>query len=349
MLRKCAFCLIVWALLFYLPSCASSPPQRGETISPETKIESFMNIKAMNEKILMSALSSRRATYRDYKIGPEDLLEISVFEDEKLNKTVRVSSQGNISLPLLGVIRVKDLTSSELEREITDLLTEKYFQDPHVSVFIKEFRSQRISVIGAVERPGVLEVSGEKTILDVLGMVGGLKQDAGQRLFLVRPRQTAVEEQAAKGQKESEDLPPQIFVVDLDELLVQGNLALNLPLLNGDVVNVPLSGKVFVGGQVKSPGGFPLGKRLTLSQAITLAGGLKFEGDASETRIFRFSGKTQDKDIIAANVYAIQKGQEQDQYLKEYDIVFVPTSGSKSFLKEMWDFVKSRVVLPAYY
>ena len=103
----------------------------------------------MNEKILMGTLSSRRATYRDYKVGSDDLLEIAVFEDEKLNKTVRVSSQGNISLPLLGVIRVKGLTTGELEREIRDLLAEKYLQDPHVSVFIKEFRSQRISIIGA--------------------------------------------------------------------------------------------------------------------------------------------------------------------------------------------------------
>ena len=81
-------------------------------------------------KDFMGTLSSRRATYRDYKVGSDDLLEIAVFEDEKLNKTVRVSSQGNISLPLLGVIRVKGLTAGELEKEIRDLLAEKYLQDP---------------------------------------------------------------------------------------------------------------------------------------------------------------------------------------------------------------------------
>ena len=349
MVRKYVYDLIFLSLLFHLFSCASSPPLNKENISRETnqkEIESSMKISAMNEKILMGTLSSRRAAYGDYKIGSEDLLEISVFEDEKLNKTVRVSSQGNISLPLLGVIRVKGLTASELEREIRDLLTEKYFQDPHVTVFIKEFRSQRISVIGAIEKPGVLEVSGEKTILDVLGMVGGLRQDAGQKLFLIRPPQAAMERKPTKEQKEPEDPPPQIFVVDLDELLIKGDLALNLPLLNGDVINVPMSGKVFVGGQVKSPGGFPLGKRLTLSQAITLAGGLKYEGDASNTRIFRYSGKGPDKEILSGNIYAIQKGQEEDLYLKEYDIVFVPRSGSKTFFKEMWDFLKSKLYIP---
>ena len=154
----------------------------------------------MNERILMSALSSRRDLYRDYKIGPEDLLEISVFEDEKLNKSVRVSSQGNISLPLLGILKVKGLTANELEKEIRDLLAEKYFQDPHVSVFIKEYRNQRISVMGAVEKPGVYDVTGQKTVLDILAMAGGLKEDAGQLLFLIRPPK--LEEGSDQGEKE---------------------------------------------------------------------------------------------------------------------------------------------------
>ena len=165
-------------------SCASTPPSKKDVVSPETQIkeaESSKQVKLMNERILMSTLSSKRDPYRDYKIGPEDLLEISVFEDEKLNKTVRVSSQGNISLPLLGILRVKDLTANELEKEIRDLLAEKYFQDPHVSVFIKEYRSQRISVMGAVEKPGVFDVTGQKTILDMLAMAGGLRTDPGIR------------------------------------------------------------------------------------------------------------------------------------------------------------------------
>ena len=178
------FFLVPILLLSILLSCATPPPPRSESapITPEARdreIESSRQVKAMNERILMSSLASRRDIYRDYKIGPEDLLEISVFEEEKLNKTVRVSSQGNISLSLLGVLRVKGLTANELEKEVRDLLAEKYFQDPHVGVFIKEYRSVRISVMGAVEKPNVFEVTGRKTILEMLGMAGGLKEDAG--------------------------------------------------------------------------------------------------------------------------------------------------------------------------
>ena len=175
--RKLASYIIGLTVLLSIVSCASPPSSKRGVIPLDSQIketESSRQVRLMNERILMSALSSKRDLYRDYKIGPEDLLEISVFEEEKLNKIVRVSSQGNISLPLLGIIRVKGLTATELEKEIRDLLAEKYLQDPHVSVFIKEYRNQRISVIGAVEKPGVFDVTGQKTILDMLAMAGGL-------------------------------------------------------------------------------------------------------------------------------------------------------------------------------
>ena len=283
----------------------------------------------------MSALSSKRDPYRDYKIGPEDLLEISVFEEEKLNKKeVRVSFQGNISLPLLGILRVKDLTANELEKEIRDLLAEKYFQDPHVSVFIKEYRNQQISVMGAVEKPGVYDVKGQKTVLEMLAMAGGLKggsDSAGQLLFLIRPPRP--EEGTSKEKKDFDDQTPKTFVIDLEELLIKGDLTLNLPLTHGDVINIPVSGKIFVGGAVGSPGGFPLGgKKMTVGQAITLAGGLKYEANSSEAKIFRYSGKGTEREILSVNVYAIEKGENEDLFLKENDIIIVPKSGVKTFL-----------------
>jgi polysaccharide export outer membrane protein len=301
--------------------------------------ESSRQVKVMNEKILMRDLSTKRDLYRDYQIGPEDLIEISVFEEEKLNKTVRVSSQGNISLPLLGILNVKGLTANELEKEIRDLLGEKYLQDPHVSVFIKEYRNQRVSVIGAVEKPGVFEVTSQKTLLDMLAMAGGLKEDAGELLFLIRAPK--LEEEAGKGNRDLDEQTPRTFVIDLEELLVKGDMSLNLPLIHGDVINIPVSGKVFVGGEVKSPGGFLLkGKKMTVSQAIAMAGGLSPEANGGETKIFRYSGRGKEKEILFANVYAIQKGQEEDFNLKENDIVIVPKSGVKAFLIGFRDTVK---------
>ena len=323
-------------LILLIASCVSRPTPKQDVVSPEktrTEIESSRQVRAMNERILMSSLSSKRDPYRDYKIGPEDLLEISVFEVEKLNKTVRVSSQGNISLPLLGVLRVKGFTANQLEKELRELLAEKYLRDPQVSVFIKEYRSQRISVMGAVEEPKVFEVTGQKTVLDMLAMAGGVRDDAGHLLFLIRPPTAEGEvPEALEGEKDSEEGDPKTFVIDLEELLIKGDLTLNLPLIHGDVINIPVSGKVFVGGEVWRPGGFILaGKRMTLSQAIVLAGGLKPQAKGSETKVFRYSEKGPGRQMISLNVYAIQKGQKEDPYVKENDIIIVPRHGVKAF------------------
>ncbi len=331
--RIATFSPISLLLIPLIVSCVSRPSPKEEIISPErklTEIETSQQVRAMNERILMTSLSSKRDPYSDYKIGPEDLLEISVFEVEKLNSTVRVSSQGNISLPLLGILRVKGLTANQLERELGELLAEKYLQDPHVTVFIKEYRSQRISVMGAVEEPKVFEVTGQKTILDMLAMAGGLKDDAGHLLFLIRP--PPLEGETPEGGKPPGGGDPKTFVIDLEELLVKGDLTLNLPLIHRDVINIPVTGKVFVGGEVWRPGGFPIGgKRMTLSQAIVLAGGVKSSAKASETRIFRHAEKGIGREVLSFNVYAIQKGQEQDPYIRENDIIIVPRHGVKAF------------------
>jgi len=337
LMNKTNLFLIVCAFAFILFSCASTPSVQKEAPSTEQiarEIESSKRVKAMNEKLLMSNFSSGRSSNRDYKIGPQDLIEISVFEVEKLNKTVRVSSQGNVNLPLIGVLKVKGLTPEELEKEIRSLLAEKYLRDPHVSVLIKEFRNQRISVMGAVRNPGVFDVTGARTILDLLAMAGGLKEDAGQLLFLLRPPS---EEETLKKEKGFYNRKPETFVIDLEGLLVEGNLGLNLPLLHGDIINVPVAGKIFVGGDVRSPGGFMKGRKMTLSQAIISAGGLNFKANGSETKIIRYSEKGTEKEILTFNVYAIQKGKAEDPYLKENDIVIVPQSGVKAFLSGVKD------------
>jgi polysaccharide export outer membrane protein len=328
---------ILLTFFFLLISCATDSPQKKAATLRESQTkerESSKQVRMMNERILTTSFSlgARRSPSRDYRIGPEDLLEISVYEDEKLNKTVRVSSQGDISLPLLGVLKVDGLTAVQLEREIRDLLTEKLYQNPHVSVFIKEYRGQRISVIGAVEKPGIYDVIGQKTVLEGLALAGGLKEDAGQLLFLIRASLT--DERSTEKAGDSGEKGPETLVIDLEELLVRGNLGLNLPLKHGDVINIPVSGKVYVGGNVKGPGGFPLrGKRVTVSQAIAMAGGLDDKANGSGTKIFRYRESDETR-VLSIDVNAIQKGEMKDVYLEENDIVIVPRSGMKAFLIE---------------
>ena len=110
---------------------------------------------------------------KDYRIGPEDLIEIQVFGVDQLTRTVRVNSRGNISLPLIGNVQVGGLTGSEAEAVIVSKLSESYLQDPQVSLFIKEYTSQRVVVEGAVNKPGVYPLRGSTSLLQTLAMAGG--------------------------------------------------------------------------------------------------------------------------------------------------------------------------------
>ena len=337
-------CLLI---LLFIHACASAPPAKKE-MTPEMAIREAdsAHVRQMNERLLLNATTSSEKVSRDYRIGAEDLLEITVFEEDKLNKVVRVSAQGNISLPLIGVLKVKGLTAGQLESEVRDLLGEKYLHHPQVGVFIKEYRNQRISVTGAVEKPGVYDVTGEKVMLDLLSMAGGLKEDAGPMLFLIRrapSEETARNDttrsdgtQARQGQK--------TYVISLEDLLVKGDSDLNLPLMHGDLINIPVSGKVFVAGEVNKPGGFPLkGKKMTVGQAIAMSEGLKEEAEGSEAKIFRYTDKGQKREIVAVNVTTVLKGESEDFYLQENDILVIPRSGIKYFLINVRNTLKGLV------
>ena len=338
-----SLCFISCVLGLILLSCASTPPPKETPPGSAASVKgtgSSQQVRAMNEKLMMSVLSAKRTSSKDYRIGPDDLIEVNVFEDEKLNKTVRVSSQGNVSLPLIGILQVKGLTGSELEKEIRDLLSEKYLQDPHVIIFIKEYHNQRISMMGAVTKPGVYDVTGEKTVLDLLSLAGGIRDDAGKMLFLIRPPSMDGDGKKKGKEPEAETEGAKTLTAGLEELLIKGDLSLNFTLEHGDVINIPPAGKVFVSGLVQNPGGYTMTKAMTLSQAIAVAGGLSVKADGSETRIFRYSGRGDQKEVLTFNAYAIQKGKTSDPYLQENDVIFVPRSGTKTALIEIWEFFK---------
>jgi len=138
------------------------------------------------------ALASSIATGSDdYRIGPQDLLELQVFAVEALNRTVRVNSRGFVSLPLIGLVQAAGLTSEQLEASLADRLAEKYLQNPQVSVFIKEYTSQRVTVEGAVKKPGIYPLRGRTSLLQTLATAEGLTTVAdpnGVRVFRTDPR-----------------------------------------------------------------------------------------------------------------------------------------------------------------
>ena len=122
----------------------------------------------------------------DYRIGPEDLLDITVFEAPELNCSSRVSAGGEISMPLIGVVKADGLTPRELETVINELLRRTYMKDPHVGIIVHEMQSHTVSVVGAVKNPGVFQVRGSKSLLEMISLAGGLEDDAGGALEVLR-------------------------------------------------------------------------------------------------------------------------------------------------------------------
>src|SRR5262247_1430941 len=122
----------------------------------------------------------------DYRIGRQDLLQLSVFDLKELNQTVRVADDGSITVPLLGRLQVAGLTKGELEGLIARLLEERFVRDPQVTIFVKEYESKKVAVSGAVKKPGTYEMLGEKTLLEMISQAGGLDAEPGKQIYIFR-------------------------------------------------------------------------------------------------------------------------------------------------------------------
>jgi len=250
----------------------------------------------------------------DYIIGPKDLLEIKVFGQDELDTTVRVSEDGKITMSLLGEVDVQGLTKSGVERKLAQLFEEKYLHNPQVTIFIKEYQSNRVSVLGAVSNPGYYELLGRQTILQVISQAGGMTEDAGEEIIVIR--------QQGDGSNTA-------LKISIEDLAVKGDVELNIFLEPGDIVNIPIDKTVhvYVFGQVRNPGALDVkrSKIPTLLQAIAQAGG--FSERASKSGVVRKRKSDDDKETqIKVNVKSIIKGKKKDIQLLENDVVYVPES-----------------------
>jgi polysaccharide export outer membrane protein len=247
----------------------------------------------------------------DYEIGPGDLLKIEIFELEELSKEVRVTGEGTISYPMLGSVPVSGMRKRELENNLARLLEDRYVRNPQVTVFIKEMQSGKVSVLGAVNTPGGFGLVGSKTVLDALSQAGGITKEAGTRAFLIRGTGS------------------EPFLVDLKKLMEEADLSKNVPVAPGDVIYVPKAknNKVYVYGQVEKPGMFEVeeGDRVTVLQAVSMAGGLARRASPGKAKIVRAAagGKRQ---VIRVHLDRIIAGKDSDAVLESGDIVVVPKS-----------------------
>lgn len=310
--------LTAFFLLLLLSSCA------GRDIRPEALIAqhaSETKTERLNAEILQkSSAFQKMSSAADYIIGPEDLLEITLFQAKELDTVARVSASGFIKLPLIDKVEASGHTTSELEHIIAGKY-KTYLSEPVVGIFIKEYRSQQITVLGSVQKPGVYYVSGQRSLLELLSLAGGLSGDSGDICIVQRNTPSDAADQQTISN----------IVVDLDQLLIKGQVAFNIPMHAGDVVLVPKSGIFFVDGAVRSPGSFPLKGKMTFTQAISMAKGLDMDATKSDIKIYRDTGK-QERDVITIDYDEVLERKIPDVEIKDKDVIIVSSSTFKRFI-----------------
>ncbi|MCL6481106.1 MAG: polysaccharide export protein [Firmicutes bacterium] len=297
---------------------------------PATVAQQKLETPEQTNQRIRELASAFQARGGDYQIGSGDLLRIEVFDVPDLSREVRVSESGYISLPLLPVrVRAGGLTAFQLEEKLAELLqVNGLVRNPQVTVFVKEQRSQPITVIGAVRSPLVYQAIRQTTLLEVLSQAGGIADDAGSVVIVTRP---AVTEDDASAQA-------QTFVIKLRDLLESGDPRYNIPLQGGDVVSVPRAGIVYVVGAVEQPGGFVLqsdSEEMTVLKAVALARGLLGTARPSDAVVLRKDPASGQKREIEVDLKKVMARQAEDIRLYPNDILFVPDSTGKKALRRL--------------
>ncbi len=290
------------------------------------------NADRLNKALLKSQMIKGIPSAADYVIGPEDALDIEVFDAEELKRSVRVNYQGYIALPLIGQMKVKGLTPRQLEKELSNKF-EKYLQNPIITVHVKEYKSQKVGVMGAVSRPDIYSVVGQKYLIDMLFMAGGLK-DAGKGCYIFRP----------VNRQDEEVSETETIIIDLHELLEKGDRSLNIPVYAGDIVNVPPGGVIFVDGAVRNRGMYRLASKTTLLQALAMAGGIAFVGDGSDIQVLRDTGEGT-RQMIDADYEAAKLDTKKDMLIQDNDIVIVGKSAIKTVVSAIGNLLTGSVGL----
>jgi polysaccharide export outer membrane protein len=279
------------------------------------------------------AADQPQAHERAYVLGPEDGITVHVVDlpelDAKAVGTVRIDHEGNINLPLVGHLHASGLTTQQLETQIASRLS-GIMNSPEVAVAVAEFRSHPVSVLGAVRTPGVYQVTGRKTLFEVLSLAGGLNPDASNKIKITRL--------ASAGQlplkNANKEAGGEFYVGELNVRKVMDAKSPedNIDVLPNDVITVPKADLVYVVGAVRRPGGFPLAEKEQVSvlQAVSLAEGLDRVAGAKNARILRQATPGAERTEVRVNVQEILDGRANDVALQANDILFIPTSVSKS-------------------
>lgn len=257
----------------------------------------------------------------EYRVGPGDILKVDVYGDSDLSGLVTVQHSGDISFPLLGDVPINGMTAREVQTKLVELLAKDYLVDPQVIINIKEHRSQWVTLVGEVIRPGKYYLQGSKTMLDLLTEAGGFTTRASGEVIVSRLDQEQASLFATEDNGESGSAPVRIFLSP-NQSSAEQKQSLSFRLRSGDIVTATSTQFFFISGEVKRPGSYPITGGLTVLKAVSVAGGLSRFGGKSKVEILRKSPGGGTK-RIKVNLGDIERGKKPDVPLESQDIIKV--------------------------
>ncbi|APA69659.1 MULTISPECIES: polysaccharide export protein EpsE [unclassified Janthinobacterium] len=218
------------------------------------------------------ALSAGFAGAADVQLGAGDVLKISVYGNPDLALETRVSEAGEITFPLVGNVALGGLSVSAAEKKLGGLLESGGFlRKAQVNIIVTQLQSQQVSVLGQVNRPGRYPIEGKRSLMDMLAMAGGVSQDGGDAVSLIRKR---------NGKTTRE-------VIDIVDMVRSADLNRDLDVAGNDVIFVERAPRFYIYGEVQRPGAFRLERSMTVLQALSVGGGLTQRGTERGIRIKR--------------------------------------------------------------
>lgn len=245
-------------------------------------------------------LLASTASANDYVIGGGDTLKVTVYDHADLDSKVRVSDHGSIILPLIGTVNISGMTIDKATQKIASLYSAGYIRNPQVSVFVEEYRSQKVTILGQVKKPGVYELRETNTILEMISKAEGLMPEAGEFAIITRK----------KGGKEEN------IKINIKELTESGDSKLNVIIQDSDTIFISKVDLFYVTGEVGHPNAYSYEKDMTVLKAITTAKGLTPKASTRSIKIIR---KIEDKEIEIEDV-------KLDDPIFPGDVIVVPES-----------------------
>lgn len=303
-------------------------------IAPAQQSEVDNKSPAANPVSSSNGVSAAQILEEQYRIGPGDVLDIRVFNKPQFSRdNVRVNSRGMIRMPLIqGEIQAACLSEQELANDITNRY-EEYLRSPQVDVFVRDFRSLPVAVLGAVRAPSRFQLQRRVRLLELLSHVGGPTDAAGQIIQIVHTAPAELCETPAPD-KSSEIEASALDNYKLSDTM-KGDEKANPYVRPGDVVSISTADQAYIVGNVLRPAAISLNDRITVSRAIAMSGGTMPDTKQDRVRIVRQPPGSAARTEIFVDLKAIDKQKAEDVVLQAGDIVDVPTSGPKRLLRSL--------------